>query len=97
MTYETTDGTNIANGLTVLDIVAGLAAHETDKPRLVMIEARDGSELTSLERASTATTLLTRSRHAIQWHGLAALQVDDMTKIERRTATLYIIIVNVES
>lgn len=94
---NTTDGTNLANGLTVLDVVSGLAAHETDKPRLVMIEARDGSELTSFERASTAATLLTRSRHAPQWRGLAEHQVNGMVKLYRRTATLYIIIVDVES
>lgn len=91
------DETNLANGLTVLDVVTGLAAHETDSPRLVMIEARDGSELTSFERASTAANLLTRSRHAPQWHGLAEMQIASMVKLERRSATLYIIIANVES
>ena len=95
MNYATTAGTNLANGLTVLDVVTGIAAHETDSPRLVMIEARNGTELTSFERASTAATLLTRSRHAPQWHGLAELQVNDMIKIERWSATLYIIVVNV--
>ena len=91
------DGTNLANGLTVLDVVTGLAAHETDSPRLVMIEARDGSELTSFERASIAAKLLTRSRHAPQWHGLAEMQIASMVKLERRSATLYIITANVES
>lgn len=95
MNDATTTGTNLANGLTVLDVVSGLAAHETDKPRLVMVEARDGSELTSYERASTAATLLTRSRHAPQWRGLAEMQVDGMVKLERRSATLYVIVVNV--
>lgn len=95
MNDATTAGTNLANGLKVLDLVAGLAAHEADSPRLVMIAMRDGSELTSFERASTAATLLTRSRHAPQWHGLAGLQVDGMIKIERWSATLYIIVVNV--
>lgn len=91
------DGTNLANGLTVLDVVTGLAAHETDSPRLVMIEARDGRELTNFERASTAANLLTRSRHAPQWCRLAEMQIASMVKLERKTATLYIIVVNVES
>lgn len=91
------DGTNLAAGLTVLDVVTGLAAHESSTPRLVMIEAHDGSELTSFERASTAANLLTRSRHAPQWHGLAEMQIASMVKLVRKTATLYIIVVNVES
>ena len=95
MNDSTTSGTNLAKCLTVLDVVTGLAANETDRPRLVMIEGLDGSELTSFERASTAATLLVRSRHAPQWQGLAELQVNGMIKIERCRATLYIIIVNV--
>lgn len=91
------DGTNLANGLKVLDVVTGLAAHESDAPRLIMLEARDGSELTSFERASTAANLLNRSRHAPQWQGLAKMQIASMVKLERKTATLYIIVVNVES
>lgn len=96
MNYATTDGTNLAEGIKVLDVVAGLAANETDMPRLIMIESRDGRELTSFERARTAATLLTRSRHAPQWNGLAELQVSGMIKLVRRSATLYVITVDVD-
>ena len=88
------DGTNLAAGLTVLDVVTGLAAHESGTPRLIMLEARDGSELTSFERASTAANLLTRSRNAPQWCGLAARHVARVTKVQKKkTTTLYIITV----
>lgn len=91
MNDTTTDGTNLANGLTVLDMVTWLAAHDAKHKCLVMVERADGGALTSYEPASTAAKLLTRSNHTIQWQGLANKNVAHVIKMPRLTTTLYII------
>lgn len=91
MMDTTSDGTNLTDGITVFDLVTGLAIRESGRDCLVIIERNDGRALTSYEPASTAAKLLARSKHAIQWQGLANKNVAHVVKMPRLTTTLYII------